>query len=309
MAMQFERIDAENTAFMQLQLEQVKAQVYNEKSRELKGMSLVPIGRTVPAGADTVAYRRFKSIGIAKFISDYASGNIPRIDLIGTKETREIKPFADSIGYSVHELAQAAFTGMNIPAEKMIRARTAIEELLDRVILVGDADFGFEGILNNSQFTQYTVPNDGTGTTKTWSTKTPDQIIRDLSGLVDAIYVGTNGRENPNTILLPMAQFTYISRTRMGTVNDTTILEYAKSVFQQITRWDWLPELGTIGAGGTARMVALTLDPMHIECEVPVMFEALPAQARGLEFEVFCHGRTGGNKVYYPLAFSYGDGI
>ena len=33
------------------------------------------------------------------------------------------------------------------------------------------------------------------------------------------------------------------------------------------------------------------------------------AQARGLEFEVFCHGRTGGNKLHYPLAFSYGDGI
>lgn len=309
MAMQFEHTDAENTAFMQLQLEFIKPQLYNEKSRERKGMGLIPIGRTVPAGADTVSYRRYKSIGIAKFISDYASGNIPRVDLIGTKESREIKPFATSVGYNIHELQQAAFTGLNIPAEKLVRARDAVEELLDRTILVGDADFGFEGILNNSQFTEYTVPADGTGSVKGWPKKTSDQIIRDIAGLINAIFVGTNGRENPNTILLPMAQYTYISTTRMGTTNDTTILEYAKKAFPQITKWDWVPELSTIGASGTARMIALTVSPLHIECEVPVTFEVLPAQARGLEFEVFCHGRCGGVKVYFPLAFAFGDGI
>lgn len=307
--MQFEHVDAENSAFFARQLEVIKAKTYDEKSRPLKGMSLVPISQAVPAGADTVTYRSFKGVGIAKFLSDYASGNIPRADVIGTEVSRKIKSYGNAIGYSIHELAQSQYTGVNLTNEKLRYARQAVEQFIDRVILVGDATYGMNGLLNYPGFTEYTVVNDGTGASKLWSTKTSDQIIRDIAGMVDAVYVGTNGTENPNTILLPQARYTYIARTRMGTNNDTTILEYAQKVFPQITRWDWVPELATIGAGTTARMMALSIGPNWIECEIPVMFDVQPPQTRGLEFEVYCHGRTGGNQVYYPLAFSYADGI
>ena len=305
--MQFLHVDAENSAYFNRQLEVIKAQTYDEKPLPLKGLTLVPMTSNTPAGADLITYRSFKLIGIAKFISDYASGNIPSVDTIGTETSQKIKTFADKFSYSIQELAQASMNNVNLPARKAIGARNMVEQLLNRTVLLGDSNFGLRGVLNFPGITAYTVLADGTGSSKLWSTKTPDQIIRDMRGLINAVYISTNGVETPNTFLMSQANYTYISTVRMGTANDTTILEFAKRNFTDITRWDWLPELATASATAGDRLYCGVFDNQHIEFEVPVPFTMLPPQPKSLAFEVPCYGRTAGVLCYYPLAFAYGD--
>ena len=58
----------------------------------------------------------------------------------------------------------------------------------------------------------------------------------------------------PNTVLLPVAQYTLIASTPRSTASDTTILEYFIQNNPFITTVDWVPELA--GAGPVVDVVA-----------------------------------------------------
>jgi len=305
----FLQVDADSTAYFARQLETIKKKTYDEKTRPLKGLSLLPRSNEAHPGASTITYRSYKDIGIAKFIADYATGNIPKVNVIGVEVSQPIRTFAVGFDYSIQEVDQSNMTGQNIPARKAIAARKATEQLLNRTALLGDAEFGLNGFLNFPGNTEYTVPADGTGSSKLWSTKTPDQIVRDIRGMINAVEVTTNGVEIPNTVLLPQAQYKYVETTRMGSNTDTTILQFMKTNFSDIKTWMWLTELATLGTGSTTRMMCGMVDPDHVQFEVPRAFEMLAPQARGLGWEVPTHGRTAGVLEYYPLAFAIAEGI
>ena len=165
------------------------------------------------------------------------------------------------------------------------------------------------GIINYPGTTEFTIPADGTGSSKLWSTKTPDQIIRDLTGLTNAVVATTNGREIPDTLLIPLTRYNTISTTRMGSVSDTTILEYFLKTSPYITKVEWLVELSGAGAGNSDRIMALANDEMHLTLEIPQLFEQFDPQQKGMEFEIPCHCETAGVIVYYPLSIAFGDGV
>lgn len=302
-------VDDASTAVFNRQLETVKAKSFDEKSRPLKGLALVPITSEAHPGATTITYRSYKGVGVAKFISDYASGKIPDVTVIGSEVSQKMRTFANKFNYSVQELEASRMTGMPLNARKIVEARKATEQLLNRTCLLGESSVGLRGLLNFPGNTEYTVPADGTGSSKTWATKTPAQIVRDIRGLINAVAVTTNGVEVPNTVGLPQTQFSYLESTIMSSGSDTTILQFLKKNFSDITNWVWLSELATIGTGGTARMWCGVVDTDHVNLEVPTMFTMLPPQAKALAWDVPCYGRTGGILEFYPLAFAYGDGI
>jgi hypothetical protein len=56
-------------------------------------------------------------------------------------------------------------------------------------------------------------------------------------------------------------------------------------------------------------MVAYDPDRTNVEWILPIPFEALPPERKGLEWEVINHARTGSVVLRFPLTCSYGDGI
>ena len=42
---------------------------------------------------------------------------------------------------------------------------------------------------------------------------------------------------------------------------------------------------------------------------IPLEFEMLPPQAKGMRFEIYCHARFGGVQIYTPKACAYGLGL
>lgn len=302
-------MDAEQSAFFARQLESVKTQTYDEKTRPLKLLEAIPKDTSVHPGADEMIWRSFKGIGVARFLNDYTMGNVPKANVIGTENRVKIQTFGEGFDYTVHEMNQAALTGMNLNARKAIEVRKHVEQLMNRTAASGASDYNLRGLLNYSGITEYTVPNDGTGSTKTWATKTPDQIIRDIRGLIDAVEVTTKGVEVPDTVYLPQAKFSYLASTRTGSSGDKTLLSFIKENFPQITRWDWLPELTGFGAGGTDRMFVGRLTPDAVQFCMPKALDFVAPQPRGLVWENYAYGRCGGVVIYYPLAFAFGDGI
>ena len=301
------RLDAGESAFFKRQLEVVKNATYDEKLAPLKYAQLLPIDSSAPAGATEITWRSFKAFGLAKVIADYAT-DFPRVDVGGTENTVKIKDIGVSYAYSIRDIQRSALTGTPLVAKKAMAARRAIEQSLNTIAWNGDAASNIQGFIKYPGTTEYTVPNTGSGATKTWSTKTPAQILVDLNGIVASIVEGTSGVEYPDTILLPITQLTLLKNTLLGTASDTTILKFFLDNNPGITI-EWLKELDGRGTGGTDMFIAYKKDAEHLTFELPNAFEQQEEDKEGMEYQIPCTATTAGVIVYYPSAIAWGEGI
>jgi hypothetical protein len=188
-------------------------------------------------------------------------------------------------------------------------ARRAHDEQMNRMALKSDPVNGTNGLLDYPGITEVTLQSDGTGSQKTWASKTADQIVRDINDLVNAVMEPTSAREVPDTLLLPIAQYNDIATRRIGEAGEKTLMKYILENSPYIKRIEWLSELKGFGAGGTDRALVGRFDEEHITLEIPQPFEQFEAQQEGMEFTIPCHSECAGTIIYYPLAFAFADGI
>ena len=302
-------VDAIDPVIFKRQLEYVKSQTYDEKLADLPlFQGDLPISSEVPEGATEMTWRSFKGIGAAKFISDYDQG-FPRADIGGAELTRKVYDIGMGYGYSLKEIARAAKANIQLDTKRSAAAKRAVEEKLNAVALTGDTDRNIPGFISYPGVQEYTVPTTGTGTTKTWSTKTADQILVDLYGILNTIVEGTNGIERPNTIKMPLASYNYIKQTPRSTLSDKTILQFFLENNPGVSV-GWWNELKTAGAGSTKRMIAYVNDADHLSVEIPVTLKQHPEYQDGpLSYFIPMTAETVGTIVYYPLSVAFADGI
>lgn len=302
----FVNLDSAETMFFARELEHRKAQTYDVIRAPLKAFELIPVNTSAGPGAESIVYEQYDSTGIAKLISNYAD-DLPRSDVKGKEFIAPIRSVGGSYGYSLQEIRAANFAGKPLEQRKANSAARAQRELWNRIAFFGDADTGLPGWLSNPN-----VPNSavvaGDATTTTWVTKTPVEILKDLNDAVNGVVSLTNDVERPNTVVLPIAQYTLIATTNAGTGSDATILEYFLRNSPFITAVEWANELDGAFTGGADGFIVYDRNPDKMTLEMPQMFEQLPVQERGLEYVVPCHSRIGGTIIYYPLSqrFAYG---
>lgn len=305
----FQNLDARESAFFLRELNHIKAASYDIKYKDLKATQLIPVNTSVPSGAASITYRRYSKLGIAKIIASYAD-DLPRADVYGEEVTGKIRSIGNSYGYNVQEIRESQMTGKSLEQRKANAARRANEEKQESVAWFGDSDNNLEGLLNNTNISEYTIPNGAAGTTN-WAAKTPDEIIADMNGIVTSVINTTNGKEIPDTMLLSINSYELVRTTRMTGDSNRTILQFFLENNQHITKVEWLTQLSGLAESGdgTDRMIVYPMDPMNLTLEIPQPFEQFRPQERNLEFVVPCHSRTGGVLIYYPLSVAFADGI
>lgn len=302
-------LDADNAIFFARELEQIKSRSFDVLYPELRARSILPVSNDGGAWTETIKYNQFDKVGAAKIIADMAR-DFPRVDVKGKEFRKPVKPLGASYGYNFFEVEAAAHTGKSLEQMRSDAARRAILFEENRIALFGDADYDLSGFLTNPDIPSNLVPADGIGATTTWSTKNPDQIIRDFNKTVNDIVSTTNGVEIPNTVLLPVEQFTYLASTPRSSTSDTTILEYLRQNNPFITDISWLFELNAPGFGFTGDiMVAYNRNPNKLVMEVPMDITMFPPQELGLEFLIHVASLTGGTHVYYPKSINIAEGI
>jgi hypothetical protein len=307
-------LDANETFFFARELEYIKSKSYDIEFPEMKAFKHLPISTEAGEGAQSITYAQFEETGMARIIESYAN-DLPRADIRGKEFTSPVKGIGVSYGYSTQEIRAAIYVGRSLTQRQANAARRANDQKVNRLAWFGDDTYRILGLINNTNIPASFVPADGTGASTLWSTKTPDQILRDMNQVVNSINVTTLGVEVPNTLLLPLEQYTLIASTPRSSVSDTTILEYFLQNNPFITTVDWVPELagaGPIPMGGSDPsniMIAYDKNPDKLTMEIPMPFTQYPPQERGLEFVVPCESRYGGVIVYYPLSLNIGEGI
>lgn len=302
------RLDADESVFLQRQLDYIKQQTFDIKYAELKSRKLIPVSSEADPGAENIFYRAYDQSGIAKIVANYAD-DLPVSDVTGKEYSAKVKTLAASYGWNFQEMRAAAYGNVPLEQRRANAARRAIAQLENKIAFFGDTASNLVGLFNTSGVTSVTIPNDGTGSSKLWSSKTPDQIIRDMNLVANTVVSTSLGVEIPDTMLLPLSQYNYVASTARSANSDTTILNYFLQNNPYIKQVEWLNELLGAGAGATDRMYAYRRSPEVLTMEVPSDFEQLDMQFRNLKYVVPCVERFAGVLVYYPLAIAFGDGI
>jgi hypothetical protein len=301
------RLDARESAFFARECEFIKARTYDAKPPELKALTLIPVNSDAGNGVYEITFRRYTGVGIAKIIADYAK-DFPRVDVYGEEDSVKVHGIGDSYGYNVKEIRVSQRNGKQLDVKRAIQARRAHEEKWNQMALVSSPEIGTRGLLDYPGMTETVLPADGTGGSKSWASKTVDQILRDIDLLFDAVILPTFSRESPDTLLLPRKDYNILTNKRLGD-NTTTLMKYLRENKPELKRIDWLNELAGAGLGGTGRVMVGQFDEDHLDLELPQGFEQFDAEQEGMEFTIPCHSECAGTVVYYPMAFAFADGL
>jgi hypothetical protein len=302
------QLDAGESFFFARELEYIKSKSYDIEFPDMKAFKHIPISTEAGDGAQSITYAQFEEVGLARIIESYGD-DLPRADIRGKEYTQLVKSVGVSYGYSIQEIRAALMVGRSLTQRQANSARRANDQKINRLAWFGDTNYGIYGMVNMPNVPAFAVPATGTGATTQWVNKTPDQILGDLNQVANSIVALTKGVEMPNTVLLPVAQYTLIASTPRSPVSDTTILEYFIQNNPFISTVDWVPELAGAGPSGEDIMIAFDKNPDKLTMEIPMPFTQYPPQERGLEFIVPCESRFGGIIVYYPLSIAIGEGI
>lgn len=302
------KLDAQETIYFTQQLELVKNKVYEKKYPELKARTLIPVSPDSDPAADSISYYMYDMVGMAMIVHSYAK-DFPRAGIKKQKFSSPVVSLGDSYGYSVQDIRKAQKTGTALDQREANAAKKAMLLKEEDLSLFGDTMTGLKGFFNHPNLPEVVLPADGTGSSKAWSTKSPDQILRDLNLMANAPFISTKGVETPDTLVLPLDQFTLVSTTKLSANSDTTILEFFLSKTPFIKNVDTHYRLDGAGAGATDRAIVYKRDLDAISLEIPQDFEQFPAQEEGMEFVVYCHERFGGVIFHAPLSAAFADGI
>ena len=301
------RFDANESMFFARQLEAIKAQTYDVKRANLNALQLMPVSTDVPEGATTITYRQYDTVGMAKVIANYAN-DLPRADVTGKEFTSNIRSIGNAFGYNTQEIRSAIFAGVNLPSRKAMAATRAHQEKINALAFTGDADHGLPGLISNTNVPEVTLLADGTGTSKTFASKTADKIVRDVNSLINKIISQSKGVHRATEVWMPVEQYALIATTQNSTASDTTILQFLQQVHPGVT-FRQVVELDGAGASGADRMYAIENSRDNWAIEIPMMMKMYSPQQKGLEFEVPVESRFGGVIIEYPLALVFCDGV
>lgn len=298
-----------NLSFVVSQTAYVEASVYRTRFPGIRYPGLIPVDYSAPEWIKSITYYSMDITGRASWIADRAS-DIPVVGTRLGKDETSVHMAGIGYDYGLEEVNQAQMLGVNLPGEAAAAARLVYERTVDDMLLTGDTEKGWKGLLNHSAVTA------ASATTGDWATATEDQILADVNELLSGVYTATNEIAMADTLLLPSTKLQYIASKRLGDGNGSlTILQFLKSanVFTAETQRPLdirgLRGLDAAGTGGTARMVAYRKSPEVLKAHIPMRHRFLPVQVQGLTYTVPGIFRLGPLDIRLPKEVRYSDGI
>ena len=315
------KFDAAETAFCLAALSYVESYIYETLLPPLEGRLYVPVDNSSPPGELSTRYRMFTRTGAAQFITDDTQ-DLPASALFVREYSHDFQAIGAHYQYSYFDVLAAGMAAqnggppVNLDLELAIASREAIERKLDRISAFGSTDatdptVGLIGLLNHPNATIYTVAT-GMAGSQAWSTKTPDEVLADLTGIIAAMIAATYKVFKPTDILLPILQHESIAGRSMGDGRSDTILSYFVRTRQEskhpveVNSWQ---HCAGAGSGTSDRMVAYVKNVRFGRHMIAMEYTQLPPERKGMKWRTDCIAKTAGFVSPYPLSLSYGDHI
>jgi len=304
--------DAASVIAFQRDLESVESTLYMEVERELKYRELVPVSNADNPGALTVSYKMFTKVGMAKIISEYAS-DLPTADVYGELVSKQVHVIGVSMVWTRQEVDSASMAGVPLETLKAESAREAMHQKMNKLCMLGDAEYDITGLLNDPNVTEVAAAAGATSTNTAWvsatgaSVKTAAEIVNDVSVAYQTVIDQNEGNFEPDTMILPYKEYGRIKTLPMSQDNSQSVLSYLESNFGlTIIPVSDLKLAFTDGTEGGFMLYTRT--PRVLEQKIPLDIVTYPAQESELKFKVPVEARYAGVQIRYPIACVYFTG-
>tara|TARA_R110000868_G_scaffold269723_2_gene529137 strand:- start:2502 stop:3548 length:1047 start_codon:yes stop_codon:yes gene_type:complete len=305
------RLDADETAMLALQLEQLRARVYEAPYVQLQTLGAAPMSTDVDADAESFAWEEIDRVGEAAFIADDSLGDDLRsVEIKGAKQTRAIYTAGVAVHYTLADMRRAARAGKPLQARKLSAAREAFDRLVDRVAARGDATRGITyGLTNWAVGTGASQVRSTAMTSADWVTATASAqgMLDDLLAGLSAMATDSDGTFAPDTLALPMYLRLRLAHTMFTDGRPESVLERFLKVNGSVKRVidvNRLKEADGTGAN-LSRGLFLATSAQNFEIVVPQPFTLRPPQEVGLGVRIMAIGRIAGFVIYQPLSMRY----
>jgi len=310
-AREAQRMDADETNMLALQLEQMRTRVYEAQYPELRARRFIPVTNEVDPGAETFSWEETDYVGKAKVIRNYAD-DPPAVETSGSKQTHSVVALGDSYEYSLQDIRRAAFSGQPLSARKAMACRRIWERGLDDIAALGAPDDGIAtGLLNRPVGSSAGQIRGTAITAAAWkdATLNADQMVADMNAGVQGLIEASKETLTPDLLVLPTATYLRFAQTT-DAYGITAREKFLKSNpwVTEVASWDLLKGIDG-AAGDKSRGLLMSRDPDVLELVIPQEFEILPPQERNYAFKVLAHGRTAGTVIYRPLGLRYLTGL
>jgi hypothetical protein len=295
-------------AFLTPQLRRIEAEVYSIKYPSFdvnRFMTVDTSGDMWDVG--TLVYSMDK-VGEAQFMAGGAF-DIPYASTTMTQSTHNYHLAAIGYEWNTQELQRAAKLGRSLSSDKAGAAVLAAERFVYNIAMTGSTEKNWTGFVNNGSAPSAQVPNDGTGSSRLWTAKTVDQILRDINEALTAVETGTGETHVANTLVLPTTTYNYIATTRVGDTGSTILqfLQANNAAGESLTILK-SRALETAGTAATKRLIAYDNNPQVVKFHLPEPHRFLPTfQKSSLVYEVAGLMNVGGVEVRLPKAIVYRD--
>ena len=294
----------------------IETRVYQRRYPAFNYAAHVPVVTEGQPWAIGTTFFTVDTAGEAKFLSG-AGTDMPFNQVTHDQASHDFAMIGSGWEWNLEEVNQAQLYGINLSGTKADSAADKVERLLNSIAFVGSTEKRWTGLLNDTNVSRVDAAASGTGSSTFWSTKTVDQIMADINGVLGSIRTNTGEVEWADTLRLPPDAFRYIATARLG-VGDgmITVLEYARknNVYTAETGLPLdiapLREARNASADGGGRLVAYRKDPEVVRFHLPMPRRVLaPRQKSIMGFETGIIARTGGTEIRLPGAVAYLDEI
>lgn len=266
-------------------------------------------------------------VGTGKSWIGKDTNQVSRVSVDIAKLTQPLIPWGKEIAYTVLELESAAKLGRPVDEQKYKALQLAHQMEIDEMVYFGDTPGAFYGLVNSNNRTTSdavtnvaNVANGGQGS-PLWTQKTPDEILQDFNEVLTSAWAAAGWAILPSEVLLPPADFGYISTQKVSAAGNVSILNYVLenniTARQGGATLDIKPVKWAIGAGqggtigtvnGHDRMVVYTNDKERVRYPM-TMLSKTPLQYDSIWHRSTYYGRLGCLEIVYPELIAYRDGL
>lgn len=309
------KFDANEVAFLELELEAMRQQEVETEYPLNKALTLLPV-KVVPAGAESYAYAELDLRGHAKWLAKGAS-DVEFADIERTKQTSPLHRFGAGFQYSFDDIKAAQMAGMPIDANRRRAAREIMDNMLDDIAAGTNsemADLGLKGLASHPDVTVLTAAAAAAGgNTTPWdgADKTPLEILADMNNMLKQMQLNTKGRHRVTDIVLPVSTYEHIRTLPLS--NDGSNSDSVLSAFGRqnpgvnVSSWNTLENADAAGTG--QRAIAYEKSPMNLEFVVADPIAEDEPEREGRSYKIRMTAKVGGVALYRPLTVSYMDGV
>lgn len=292
--------------FVQSQAAHIESRVRLIEYGHIQYPEFVSISRDASPYADSIVYYSSDGSGRMSDISNTAT-DFPFLSVTEDQHTVGIHWKGLAYGWTIREAGRAMQLGMPLQDRQVKVAFRVAEEEKERVVLLGDADKGWDGLINNTSVTSAVA-------SATWEGASAADIFDDINNLLSGTWIDTTQVRIANTLLLPVKQFTLLQKP-MGDNADKSIMDYVAK-FNIYTATTGKPlmirsvrQLSTAGTGSTTRAVAYPRDSNVLRFHVPQELQFMDPQLTGVSWVYYGTMVLGGLEIMEPTAMRYLDTI